>query len=127
MQTAPGDKGPSSINTPPPSAKPQLQDRFGQRSRNDRMPPVVVAPVPYGHPGGFPGGGYPPYGGSPWGYYPYHYFWWLGMPRPYGYYGGHASFFDGLLIALLLILVVVSVAIGIGWAIRRNRSQSWSE
>ena len=62
---------------------------------------MVVAPAPYGGGYGRGPGGYVPYGGSPWGYYPYHYFWWLGMPRPYGYYGGHSSFFGGLFMAML--------------------------
>src|SRR5262249_24106318 len=114
LRTAPSEHGPSSITTPMPSARPQLQDRFGTRARNDRLPPVVVTPGPFGGDyRRYPGGVYVPYGGSPWGYYPYHYFWWLGMPRPYSYYGDHSSFFGGLFVALLLIVLLVMVAIGI--------------
>jgi hypothetical protein len=78
----------------------------------------------------YPGGVYVPSGGSPWGYYPFHYFWWLGVPRPFGYGYGHASILGTMFTMVLLILLLAVVGLGVAWIMRRGRRPSgprWEE
>jgi hypothetical protein len=125
MRSSPQAGGPSSITAPAPAARPRAPQRTGEPGGASRVP--VPSDNSYRR---YPGGVYVPYGGSPWGYYPYHYLWWMGVPRPFGYGYGHASFLGTFLAVMAVILVPVLIIAALIWYSRRRRvapSSEWEE
>jgi hypothetical protein len=105
-----------------PSTRPNVPGRSREGVGGQRLPAPQTTPGSLGRDvRRYPGGLSAPYGISPWGLYPYHFFWWMGMPRPYGYVGSPAGAVLSFFVTLFLILILVAVGVAVWWMVRRSR------
>jgi hypothetical protein len=120
--------GPSSITTPLPSAQPGTPSsssglRFSTRSRPGDLP--ASRDRSYEYQRGW-GGVYVPPGYGYWHVAPYHWLWWVGWPSPYPVYGmgPHASFGASFLMTLLFLALIVGVIAVVMIGVRRMSGNS---
>jgi hypothetical protein len=117
---------PSSISTPLPSARPDTPSsgsgvRFSTRPRPGETTRALDRGSDYRR--GW-GGVYVPPGYGYWNVAPYHWLWWVGWPSPYMGYGmsRHASLGSSILMSLLFFAVIVGVVAVVMIGVRRLSS-----